>query len=36
MGCGGGLNAAFVVFTYFALVGMYISVYQTERIKSLT
>ncbi len=32
MGCGGGLNAAFVVFTYFALVGMYISVYQTERI----
>lgn len=32
MGCGAGLNAAFVAFTYFALVGMYISVYQTERI----
>lgn len=27
MGFGGGLNAAFVSFTYFALVGMYISAY---------
>ena len=27
MGLAGGLNSAFVVYTYFALVGMYISVY---------
>lgn len=28
MGFAGGLNAAFVAYTYFALVGMYISVYR--------
>jgi hypothetical protein len=31
MGFAGGLNAAFVVFTYFGLLGMYISAYHIER-----
>jgi len=30
MGCAGGLNAAFVIFTYFALLGMYTSTYLQE------
>ena len=31
MGCASGLNCAFVSFTYFAMVGMYISAYHLDR-----
>jgi len=30
MGLAGGLNAAFVAFTYFALCGVYLSIYQQD------
>ena len=31
MGFGSGLNAAFIIFTYFSLIGMYLSAYQQEK-----